>query len=78
VLVINADNAMADTAKLALSGKGWDGSSKGAYAGTCTVLQMTELDPTDLDEDCRTAFSDFALLAATWLADYSLTEPAPK
>jgi len=42
------------------------------------ALGLAELDPTDLDEDCRTAFSDFALLAATWLNDYSLMEPVPK
>jgi hypothetical protein len=36
------------------------------------------LDPTDLDQNCVTAFPDFAVMAMTWLDDYTLTEPAAK
>jgi hypothetical protein len=35
-------------------------------------------DPTDIDENCITNFKDFAVMAATWLDDYTLTEPVPK
>jgi len=44
VIEINADDVMADTAKLSLFGAGWAGSSKGAYAGTFTILQMNAND----------------------------------
>ena len=33
---------------------------------------------TDFDGNCVTSLGDFALLAEKWLADYTLTEPAPK
>jgi hypothetical protein len=39
---------------------------------------MLVLDPTDIDMNCITAFEDFALLAMTWLDDYTLTEPVAK
>jgi len=42
------------------------------------TLGLAELDPSDFDGDCITNFSDFAVLAATWLDDYTLTEPVPK
>ncbi|MHC4743711.1 MAG: hypothetical protein ACYS8Z_17480, partial [Planctomycetota bacterium] len=35
-------------------------------------------DSTDFNRDCITNFEDFALMAATWLDDYILTEPVPK
>jgi len=41
-------------------------------------LGLGELDPSDLNCDCNTDFTDFALMAATWLEDYALTEPVPK
>ena len=41
-------------------------------------LGLAVIDPTDLDENCITNFVDFALLATTWLDDYTLTEPAAK
>ena len=36
------------------------------------------IDPTDLDENCITAFGDFAVMATTWLDDYTLTGPVAK
>jgi len=41
-------------------------------------LGLAVIDPTDLDENCITNFVDFALLATTWLDDYTLTEPVAK
>jgi hypothetical protein len=36
------------------------------------------LDPTDIDANCITNFADFAVMATTWLDDYTLTEAAAK
>jgi hypothetical protein len=36
------------------------------------------LDPTDLYENCITDFEDIAVMATTWLVDYTLTEPVAK
>jgi len=36
------------------------------------------IDPTDFDGNCITDFVDFALMAATWLDDYALTNPVPE
>ena len=36
------------------------------------------LDPTDIDENCITNFADFAVIATTWLVDYTLTAAEPK
>jgi len=36
------------------------------------------IDETDIDENCITDFADFALMAATWLDDYTLTEAIPE
>ena len=36
------------------------------------------IDPTDIDENCITNFVDFAVMAATWLDDYTLTGPVAK
>ena len=36
------------------------------------------IDSTDVDDNCITDFKDFALMAATWLDDYTLTEAVPK
>jgi len=58
-----------------------DGMTIDVYDDACIAaleLGLAEIDPTDIDGDCITAFSDFALLAETWLDDYSLTEPAPR
>ncbi|GAG08678.1 unnamed protein product [marine sediment metagenome] len=35
-------------------------------------------DPTDVDENCITNFEDFAVMATTWLVDYTLTAPVTK
>jgi len=42
------------------------------------ALGPVELDPTDFNHNCLTNFEDFALLAATWLDDYTLTGAVPK
>jgi len=39
---------------------------------------LAAIDPTDLDENCITAFPDFAVMATTWLDDYTLIAPEPK
>jgi len=36
------------------------------------------IDPTDIDENCITNFGDFAVMATTWLDDYTLTGPVAK
>jgi hypothetical protein len=51
------------------------------YDNACLAAKavgLLELDPTDIDGNCITALEDFALMALTWLDDYSLTEPVPK
>jgi hypothetical protein len=41
-------------------------------------LGLATIDTTDLDGNCITAFPDFAVMAATWLDDYMLTEAVAK
>ncbi len=41
-------------------------------------LGLTELNASDIDGNCITDLSDFALLASSWLDDFTLTEPVPK
>ena len=51
------------------------------YDNPCLAAKaagLAEIDPTDVDEDCITAFKDFAALGAAWLEDYSSTGPAVK
>jgi len=51
------------------------------YDDSCLAAKATgsvELDPSDLDENCITNFLDFAVMATTWLDDYTLTGPTPK
>jgi hypothetical protein len=51
------------------------------YDDSCLAaiaLGMEAFDITDLDQDCITNFTDFALMAATWLDDYALTGPVVK
>jgi len=51
------------------------------YDDSCLAAKAVgpvELDPTDIDGDCITAFEDFALMAIAWFDDYSLKEPVPK
>jgi len=42
------------------------------------ALGPVELDPVDFDGNCITNFVDFALMAATWLDDYTLTKAVRK
>jgi len=42
------------------------------------TLGLADIDPTDFDENCITAFPDFALMATTWFDDYTLTKPVAK
>jgi len=63
------EEAVADTMKIHV------------YDDACIAavdLGLTELSASDIDGDCITDFVDFALLAARWLDDYTLTEPVPK
>jgi len=51
------------------------------YDDSCLAAKAAgtvELDPTDFDGNCITNFEDFAVMAATWLYDYTLTEPVAK
>ena len=51
------------------------------YDDSCLAAKAVgtvELDPTDIDENCITNFGDFAVMAPTWLDDYTLTGPVAK
>jgi len=51
------------------------------YDDACLAAEaagMLVLDPTDLDGNCITNFEDFAVMATTWLVDYTLTGPVVK
>jgi len=51
------------------------------YDDSCLAAKAVgpvELDITDIDENCITAFPDFALMATTWFDDYTLTKPVAK
>ena len=51
------------------------------YDDACLAAKAAgpvELDATDIDGNCITAFPDFAVMAATWLDDYTLTEAVAK
>jgi len=51
------------------------------YDDSCLAAKAAgtvELDPTDFDGNCITNFEDFAVMATTWLYDYTLTEPVAK
>ena len=51
------------------------------YDDACLAAKAVgpvELDPTDFDGNCITNFADFAVMATTWLDDYTLTEPVAK
>jgi len=51
------------------------------YDDSCLAAQAVgpvAFDITDIDENCVTAFPDFALMAMTWLDDYALTGPVAK
>jgi hypothetical protein len=51
------------------------------YDDACLAAKavgLAVIDPTDFDKNCITNFTDFAVLAATWLDDYTLTEAVAK
>jgi hypothetical protein len=51
------------------------------YDDSCQAAKAAgpvEFDITDIDENCITNFADFAVMAATWLDDYTLTEAVAK
>jgi hypothetical protein len=51
------------------------------YDDACLAAKAVgpvELDATDIDENCITNFVDFALMAITWLDDYTLTKAVAK
>ena len=51
------------------------------YDDACLAAEAAgpvEYDPTDIDGNCITNFADFAVMATTWLDDYTLTAPEPK
>jgi len=51
------------------------------YDDACLAAKaagLAVIDRTDLDDNCITNFKDFALMAATWLDDYALTEAVAK
>ncbi len=51
------------------------------YDDSCQAAKaagLVEFDITDVDQDCITAFPDFAVMAITWLVDYTLTAPEAK
>jgi hypothetical protein len=51
------------------------------YDDSCLAAKaagLAVIDPTDSNQDCVTNFEDFAVMATTWLDDYTLTEPVPK
>jgi len=51
------------------------------YDDACLAAKaagLAAIDPTDFDGNCITNFADFAVMATTWLDDYTLTAPEPK
>jgi len=51
------------------------------YDDSCLAAKaagLAAIDPTDIDGNCITNFADFAVMATTWLDDYTLTEPVAK
>ena len=71
--VNNADDPSGDAVTDAMTIDVYDDSCLAAKAAG-----PVEIDSTDIDDNCITDFKDFALMAATWLDDYTLTEPVPK
>jgi len=70
VLVINAVNAMADTATLTLNGQGWAGSNKGTYQGTYTRLDMKADDTIGglIIDDVAQPFGDYTDASGDWIS----------
>jgi len=80
-----AGNATVVTMTLAVTLEGNDPVKKSmtidVYDDPCQAAKaagLAEIDITDIDENCITNFVDFALMAVTWLEDYSLTEVTEK
>ena len=51
------------------------------YDDSCLAAEaagLAVIDPTDFDGNCITNFADFAVMATTWLDDYTLTGPVAK
>jgi len=51
------------------------------YDDSCLAAKaagLAVIDPTDFDGNCITNFTDFAVMATTWLDDYTLTAPVAK
>ena len=51
------------------------------YDDSCLAAQAAGtvlFDPTDFNADCITNLKDFALMAAAWLYDYTITAPEPE
>jgi len=82
------DNPSVVTLTLAVNNKGnppeeavKDTMTIDVYDDSCLAaidLGLAVIDPTDIDGNCITNFEDFAVMAITWLDDYTLTEPVPK
>jgi hypothetical protein len=81
------DNPSAVTLTLAVNNEGrveppvTDTMTIDVYDDSCLAAKavgLATIDPTDVDENCITNFADFAVMATTWLLDYTLTAPEPK
>jgi hypothetical protein len=81
------DNPSVVTLTLAVNNEGrleppvTDTMTIDVYDDACEAaidLGQVAFDPTDFDENCITNFVDFALMATTWLDDYTLTGPVAK
>ena len=81
------DNPSAVTLTLAVNNEGrleppvTDTMTIEVYDNSCLAaidLGLAAFDLTDFNQDCITNFEDFAVMATTWLDDYTLTEPVAK
>jgi len=81
------DNPWAVTLTLAVNNEGrveppvTDTMTIDVYDDACLAAKaagLAVIDPTDFDENCITNFADFAVMATTWLDDYTLTGPVAK
>jgi hypothetical protein len=70
VLVINADNVMADTATLSLHGSGWAGTRKGIFQDTHHVLVMNANDTIAqlIVNGVTMAPGDYSAASGDWIA----------
>ena len=70
VLVINADDAMADTATLTLNGQGWAGSNKGTFSGQLTRLQMNANDTIGglIIDGENMEYGDYTAASGDWIS----------